>query len=164
MAKLASMRTRLLATLALAGCGVGPVAPAKPAPPALAGDFPAVGRPLDLSLQSLAGGVRLTAVPGRVTVVCLDPGEGGVLSACSAVQARFGDRVAVVGVSFSPDGPLTSAPFRVFRDANGAAVKEKLELPAEPAVLLVDRQGRVRDVVKPRGEVELEERVEALHP
>jgi hypothetical protein len=137
------MRRLALLSLLLAGCAVGAEGDAKPAPPVLKGDQPAIGRKLELELTTTTGKIALAGVPGRVTVICVVEEANG-LAPCTAALARYADRVSVAGLWIKDEPlPVTDVPYRVFSDPGGKKLLEKLELKG-PHVIVVDRQGRIR--------------------
>lgn len=157
------MRRLTTILVLLSGCAVGAAGDPTPAPPAVQGEAPAIGRRLDLALIAAGSGetVRLRGVPGRVTVICAFR-EAGSLEPCRSAYALYQDRVAVAGIAIADPAVPPPAPFRIFLDARGERLIKDLELTGGDIVLVLDRQGRVRAVLTPDRSEEVLRRVGVL--
>ncbi|WP_373046072.1 hypothetical protein [Vulgatibacter sp.] len=170
------MRRLSLAALLVAAACAQPEIVEPPDPPRLVGEVSAIGRPLDLEVEGRGTPIRLQGVTGRVTAVCVlgsgggapatgagggggaeaaePPGAGTlvpeadqVLRACEKTAARLADRIAVVGLTTDATLDLDRLPLRTFRDPQGEALRESLDLEPRSQVILADQQGRVAEVI-----------------
>ena len=87
--------------------------------------------------------------PAERQAPLLDPAADRVLRACEDVAARLADRIAVVALTTDRDLDLDRMQMRTFRDPDGKALAESLDLPARSQVVLLDQQGRVADILPP---------------
>ncbi len=137
-------RRAALLVIALLGasCASGLGLPLR-APP-ITGGHPAVGKPLRLDVEGATGApVRIEAVAGRVTIVCLST-RAEDHAPCSDALARHGDGVAALAVT---SGPVEVVGLRRFIDPGFVAAR-RLELRA-PSIILTDRQRRIVQVIEP---------------
>lgn len=141
-----------LAVLLLAACGPSRAA-LRP------GDAARLGETFDLTARNLDGQPRTVGAlaAGRVTLVdvwatwcasCRDS-----LAAWEELRDRYGERVAVVGISIDEDvrqlpGFLARTPVRypILWDRGGREALSRLALERVPTLLILDREGRVRHV------------------
>lgn len=139
-------RVSIAALLWLAAC-VG--APPRPLPeaPQPEGDGP-IGRPFSVELVQAGQPLHLESVRGRVTLICaLGDAAEQVVEICSREKAHFRDRLAVVGLATGVE-PYAEAPFRVYRDPGGEALRKSMEIEGGSRVVVIGVPGRVLAVVE----------------
>ncbi len=152
----------LISFLLAAACVTSEPLPAPQAPQAM-NHGPTIGQPLRFDLTANGEPLALRAVTGKITLICvLGPDDAAVAHACGEAQRRWGDRIAVVGLATSETFDPASIPFRVYRDPEGAELRERLALDPEPKVIVGDKRGRVARVFAPDDLAELHEALATL--
>lgn len=115
-------------------------APAGAAEDAGTADENRVDAPEEAPAAEAAPGTRLPPLPASARTV---------LEACTSALAELRDQIAVVGLTTDPVLDLDQMPLRTYRDPEGKALEEKLELKPVSQVIVVDVQGRVAEILAP---------------